>query len=710
MMPAAAVPLVNLRLERGVAILTLDHPPVNALSSALRLALYEHVRELSADRSILALILTGAGRGFCAGADIRDLSGAAQPPTLPDLVALLAHSRTPVIAALHGAVLGGGLELALGAHHRIADAGAMFGLPEIKLGLIPGAGGTQRLPRLIGMPAALGLILSGESIGAARALELGLIDELAGDVLAAALAAARRLAAAGPADAGRLRRLDELPVSGDDETPLNDAAAGLAARKPLLPAPLKAIEALRAAAELPFEEGMKVERSAFLALRDSPESAALRHAFAAEREAARLPATLAAVPTRRIGTAAVVGAGTMGQGIALVLAEAGIPVQLVDAEQAALQRALASIAGINRSRVSRGKLSAEQEAALSARIRPTVNLEDLKDTDFVIEAVFEDVAVKSAVLGRLDGILKPGALLASNTSYLDIDDLAAATRRPQDVIGMHFFSPAQVMRLLEVVPGARTDPSAQATALALAKRLGKQAVLVGNARGFVGNRMLARRTREAYFLLEEGATPWQVDAAFTDFGFPMGPFAVGDLSGLDIGWRNRRAVFDRLTPREQRCTLLDQLIDAGRLGQKAGRGFYRYDAERRAQPDPEVESLIERHARAVGRERRAFGSEEILERCLIAMIDEGARILGERRARSAADIDVVWLHGYGFPRHRGGPMYHADQLGLAAVRDAILRYQAEHGAQYWAVAPVLESLGAAGGTFGSWSPALPEAA
>jgi len=314
------------------------------------------------------------------------------------------------------------------------------------------------------------------------------------------------------------------------------------------------------------------------------------------------------------------------------------------------------------------------------------------------------------VLGRLDGILKPGALLASNTSYLDIDDLAAATRRPQDVIGMHFFSPAQVMRLLEVVPGARTDPSAQATALALAKRLGKQAVLVGNARGFVGNRMLARRTREAYFLLEEGATPWQVDAAFTDFGFPMGPFAVGDLSGLDIGWRNRRAVFDRLTPREQRCTLLDQLIDAGRLGQKAGRGFYRYDAERRAQPDPEVESLIERHARAVGRERRAFGSEEILERCLIAMIDEGARILGERRARSAADIDVVWLHGYGFPRHRGGPMYHADQLGLAAVRDAILRYQAEHGAQYWAVAPVLESLAAAGGTFGSWSPALPEAA
>jgi 3-hydroxyacyl-CoA dehydrogenase len=434
------------------------------------------------------------------------------------------------------------------------------------------------------------------------------------------------------------------------------------------------------------------------------ESPALQHAFSAERDAARMPPELVGAPLRRIDAAAVVGAGTMGQGIALVLAEAGIAVQLYDADAAVVARALAAIEAIVGSRVARGKLSASDAAAIGARIQSASAPESLRDADLAIEAVFEDLEVKRGVLQLLGSIMRADAVLATNTSYLDVDVLAQASGRASDVIGLHFFSPAHVMRLLEVVAGARTDRSVQATALALGKRLGKQTVLVGNARGFVGNRMMARRTREAYFLLEEGATPWQIDAAFTDFGFAMGPFAVADLAGLDIGWRNRHSQLDRLTPRERECTILDQLVAAGRLGQKAGRGFYRYDTERRGVPDSEVDALIERHARAVGRERKPVEAPEILRRCLFAMIDEAARILGEGKARRGSDIDVVWLHGYGFPRQRGGPLYYADQVGLHEVRAAILQWRDAFGADYWQVAPLLDRLATEGGRLSTWEP------
>jgi 3-hydroxyacyl-CoA dehydrogenase len=473
-------------------------------------------------------------------------------------------------------------------------------------------------------------------------------------------------------------------------------------RTPRLLAPTLAIEALRAAATVGFEEGMAVERSSFIALRASPESRALRHAFQAERDSARLPANLTGVPSLPINTVGIVGAGTMGQGIALAFAEVGTSVRIMDSDANVLAAALDAVARTCESRVKRGKLSADQSSAILGRLQAVSAVGDLESADLVIEAVFEDPAVKQVVMRQIDAAVRSGAIIASNTSYQDIDSLAAATGRPQNVVGLHFFSPAHVMRLIEVVPGKHTAPAVQATALGLGKRLNKHAVLVGNCRGFVGNRMLARRTREAYFLLEEGATPAQVDRAFTDFGFPMGPFAVGDLAGLDIGWRNRRTNFEQLTPREQACDILDRLIEAGRLGQKAGRGFYTYDEQRRAQPDVEVESIIAQHSKRVGIGRRIIESREILERCLFAMIDEGARILGEGYARSSSDIDVVWLHGYGFPRHRGGPMHYADEMGLASIRKAILGFQAQFGPEYWSVAPLLAQLAASDGKFKTW--------
>lgn len=695
--------LVGVTVTGDIAVVAWNNPPVNALSSALRGAIHAAIEELTTKNGVRAIIVCGAGRGFSAGADIRDLSGASKEPTLPQVVGMIESLNIPVIAALHGPVLGGGLELALGAHYRVADASASLGLPEIKLGLIPGAGGTQRLPRLIGLKAALEMISTGEPVDARRALALGLIDEsITGDLGAGALRFAQSLLAH-----PREPRRAPLPIhdanSPDDPRLLDAALADFSRRKPQLPAPLRVIDALRAAVTRPFEEGLAVERAAFLSLRDSPESMALRYAFTAEREAARAPASLGALEPIPLRTAVVIGAGTMGQGIAFNLAEAGLSVQLQDADHAALVRALQSIAGISESRVKRGRLSTIEADAIIARIKAVADLAECRDADLLIEAVFEDLDVKRTVFARADELMKPATLFATNTSYLDVDVLAGAIRRPQQVIGLHFFSPAHVMKLLEIVPGSATDPVVQATALALGKRLRKQTVLVGNARGFVGNRMLARRTREAYFLLEEGATPSQVDQAFTDFGFPMGPFAVGDLAGLDVGWRNRRAIYAQLTPREQQCTILDQLVEAGRLGQKAGRGFYRYDEKRRAEPDPEVEAMIVRHAAKIGRKPRSLAAEEILRRCLFAMIDEGARILGDGKARSSHDIDVVWLHGYGFPRHRGGPMYHADRLGLVVVRDAIMEYQEQFGPDYWSVAPLLAELAAAGSSFQAWS-------
>jgi 3-hydroxyacyl-CoA dehydrogenase len=556
------------------------------------------------------------------------------------------------------------------------------------------------------MDDALRMISTGDAITAAQAALMGLIDAVTDDeLLPAALTFARQLL---EAQRGA-RPTRELSITHTDLSILDKAAADLQRKRPVLPAPLKVIEALRAAATLDFDAGMAVERAAFLELRASAESRGYRHAFFAEREAARVPESLATAVAHRVCTVAVVGAGTMGQGIALCCAEAGYTVQLSDANDSVLTRAFDGIKRSCDSRVKRARLSQDAANQIMARIQPARSTAEMAHADLVVEAVFEELEVKRQVLTALDAQVKPGAIIASNTSYLDIDQIAVATTRPQQVIGLHFFSPAHAMQLVEVVPGARTDADVIATALQFGRRLGKHAVLVGNCRGFVGNRMLARRVRESYFLLEEGATPAQVDQAFTEFGFPMGPFAVGDLSGLDIGWRNRQATLAKLTAREQRCTILDQMVASGRLGQKTGSGFYQYDEQRRATPDAEVVALIEQHSRDVGISRRVISSDEIIERCLLAMVDEAARILDEGIARCASDIDVVWLHGYGFPRHRGGPMHYADQLGLGAVRAAMLRYQTQQGSEYWSVAPLLEQLVQSGGTFAEWTPKVAEA-
>lgn len=680
---------VELVCHEEIGVITLDHPPVNALSQAVRAGLIDAIARAEQDSRIRVVIIIGAGRAFSAGADIREFGQPPQPPSLPELVARIESSSKPVIAAIHGNALGGGLEVALGCHFRVAAADAKLGLPEVKLGMIPGAGGTQRLPRLIGARAAIDLIVSGNPIDTRRALEIGVIDEIVeGDVRVGAMDFARRVVS----ENRPVRRTSALKIHTLETSEIEQLRADVAKRHRGLIAPQKCIDAVVAATERPFAEGMAFERRLFLELRESSQAKALRHAFFVEREASRPPGFVADAPTRDIATVAVVGAGTMGTGIAICFADAGIPVKLLESNEANLQRGLEKIRQHYDGAVKRGRVDRKTADQRLSLIQPTLMYEDLATADLVIEAAFEDIAVKEEVFRRLDAIVRDGAILASNTSYLDLNRIASFTRRPQDVVGMHFFSPANVMRLLEVVRGEQTAQDVLATAIKVGRSIGKTPVLCGACDGFIGNRMLARRTREAYFLLEEGATPWQVDRVFQAFGFPMGPFAVGDLSGLDIGWRNRQARLHTLTPRERACTILDELCEQGRLGQKTGAGFYRYDEQRTPKPDPDVEALIERHSRKVGITRRAIPDQEILERCLYAMINEGARILEEGIAARPLDIDAVWLFGYGFPRHRGGPMFYADEVGLTVIHDAILRYGEKHGTEFWTPAPLLVRL------------------
>lgn len=672
-------------MHGGVAVLTVDNPPVNALSAAVRGAILKAVEAAEADPAVRAVMLICAGRTFFAGADITEFGRAPVSPSLPELVDRIEAATKPVVAAIHGTALGGGLEIALACHGRIAVPTAKLGLPEVKLGLLPGAGGTQRLPRLVGVARALDMVVGGDPVSAGAALEAGLIDRLAaeGSLRDDAIALALELA-----ETGALRRVSGMAVPGETAPEVFEAFQAANARRTAgQHAPTACVEAVRAAVELPFAEGCRLERALFLKLVTGEQSAALRHLFFAERKAADIPDVPRDTPLRPIRKVGIIGAGTMGGGIAMNFLNAGLPVTLVEMKAEALDRGVATIRKNYDVSAAKGRMTAEAVEARMGLLTPVLDYDALADCDLIIEAVFEEMAVKETVFARIDAVARPGAILATNTSYLDVNRIAAATARPQDVIGLHFFSPANVMRLLEVVRGDATAPDVIATAMALGKTIGKVAVLVGVAHGFVGNRMLAERQREAGKLILEGATPWQVDRVHQAFGLPMGPFQMADLAGLDLGW-------NRESSRGE--TIRDRLCEIDRRGQKTGAGFYDYDATRKATPSPLVETMIADLAAEKGVTRREVSDQEIIERCLYPMVNEGARILEERKASRASDIDVVWAYGYGWPRWRGGPMIWADAIGLSTVVEGLRRHAERFGADL-TISPLLDRLAREGG-------------
>lgn len=645
--------------QRGrVALLTLDNPPVNALSQALRADLIERLSQVGDDPSVEALVIACAGRTFIAGADIREFDRPPSEPHLPAVVDAIDAFPKPVVAAIHGAALGGGLEIALACHYRIATPEAKLGLPEAKLGLMPGARGTQHLPRLVGAETALRMIAFGTAVDARQALGIGLVDRLAdNDLVAEALAFAETII-------GRpVVRIRDRTVPPTDPMLFERFVADNARKLRGLAAPPAIVKAVRAAVEAPYDEGAALERQLFLELRAGPQSRALRHLFQAERSAAKLP-ELDGVKPRDIDRVGVIGAGTMGSGIAVTFLLAGLPVTLIEQDAVALDRGVASIRRTIEANVAGGRTSREQADGALARLDASLDYGALRQADLVIEAAFETMAVKEAIFARLDAVAKPGAILATNTSYLDVDAIAAAGKRPADTLGLHFFSPANVMKLLEIVRGRETAPDVLASALAIARRIGKTAVVAGNAYGFIGNRMLAVRRREAERMVVEGASPYVVDKVLEAFGFPMGPFKIGDLAGLDLGWSPETSTG---------ATLRERLCEAGRRGQKTGRGFYDYDDRRRPSPSAEAEAIIARFAADTNVARRAFSDADILARLLWPMIDEGARLLAEGVARCASDIDVVWVHGYGWPAWTGGPMYHAGTVGFSAIAEELRR-------------------------------------
>ena len=687
---------VTLTRDNEIGIVSVNNPPVNALSQPVRAGLIAMVQKANADPGLAALVLHCEGRTFIAGADIREFGKPLQPPDLSEVINTIENSSKPVVAAIHGTALGGGFEVALGCHARVAIASAMVGLPEVKLGLLPGAGGTQRLPRLIGQEAALAIIVEGKPIPAAKARALGILDEIVeGDLRAGAIGFARKLLA----EKRPLRKVSALTVPPAAPGLFADFEKSIARKQRGFLAPFHCIKAVKAAGELPFAEGCRRERELFMELMNSPQSKAQRHVFFAEREVGKIPGLPENPPTRDIKSIGIIGAGTMGGGISMAFVNAGIPVTLLEMNQENLERGLRTIRNNYANSVAKGSLPQPDMDKRMGLIKPTLAYEDLRQADLIIEAVFEEMPIKKEVFAKLDSLAKPGAILASNTSYLNIDELAKCTNRPQDVMGMHFFSPAHIMKLLENVRGAKTAPDVYATAMKLGKRLGKVPVLVGVCDGFVGNRMLGPRLREHGFMLEEGALPQQIDQVLYEFGFPMGPFAVADLAGLDVGWRNRKSRLDRLSPREKADNLIDKICELGRFGQKTGAGFYKYDAQRKASPDPLIEAMIVQHSKERGFTRRPFSDQEILERSVYSMINEGARILEERIVSRPEEIDVVWIYGYGFPVYRGGPMFYADQIGLKTVYDALVKYQQQVGTEYWQPAPLLEKLAQAGKGF-----------
>jgi len=716
--------LVSLNKAGNVAVITIDNPPVNALSPGVMEAFGKALDAIQSDDCVSSAVLIGHGRTFVAGADIKEFekitSGQKQRGDgLNPLFDRVEDSAKPLVCAIHGMALGGGLELAMACHHRIALRSAQVGQPEVNLGLIPGAGGTQRLPRLVGLAKAAEMCALGNPIGAAEAHQHGLIDRLCDDeLLAMAIEFARqRAAAAGPPQKTRdlsvrlFSRQHEASAEPGAETRLSrptalsepDGVQGTGQRLDDLrervkrkargaTAPLRAIDAVQAAASQPFDKGRAIEAEIFNDCLYSDQSKALVHVFFGQRKVAKIPDVPRGTPRSEINQAAVVGAGTMGGGIAMTYANAGIPVQLKEVEQEALDRGIAAIKRNYESSLKKGRLTPQQIDERLALIRPTLNYDDFDQADIVVEAVFEGMELKKAVFAELAQMTRSDAILASNTSTLDIDVIAAVTDRPQMVIGLHFFSPAPVMRLLEIVRGTETSKQVIATSMALAKRLGKIGVLVGNCRGFVGNRMYGPYQREAQFLTEEGAEVEAVDAALTEFGMAMGPLAVGDLAGLDVGWRIRQE-YMHLEPETLRPQLVaDRLCEMGRFGQKTGRGWYRYEPGSRIPvPDPEVRQLIFACAREAGIQRRDIAPTEIVERTIYALVNEGARILEEGYALRSVDIDIVYVNGYGFPAHRGGPMWHADVVGLERVLERIVQFEAEHGF-WWKPAPLLVRL------------------
>jgi len=695
---------VRLQRHGAIALIIVDNPPVNALSQPVRQGLQQAFQAADADPEVQAVALVCEGNTFIAGADIKEFGKPPQSPSLPEVIEVIEGARKPSVAVIHGTALGGGLEVALGCHYRIARKDAKVGLPEVKLGLLPGAGGTQRLPRLAGVAKALDMIVSGQPIGAAEALEHHIVDELfEGDLVEAGLAYAQRLI-----DEGRgPRRTGEQTagLEGADNAELIAAKhAEVAKRMRGLFSPLRCIAAVEAATKLPLAEGLKRERELFAECLQSPQRAALVHSFFAERQAGKIADLPADVKPRAVKSAAVIGGGTMGVGIALCFANAGIPVKLLEINEEALGRALQRARDTYGASVKRGSLTEEAMEQRLKRVEGVTGYAALADVDLVIEAVFEEMDVKRQVFERLDAVCKPGAILASNTSSLDLNQIAAFTRRPEDVVGLHFFSPANVMRLLEVVRGAKTSDDVLATAMAVGKQLKKVSVVVGVCDGFVGNRMVFQYGREAEFLLEEGATPGQVDGALRNFGMAMGPFAMRDLSGLDIGQAIRKRQRAELPADRDFPTVSDKLCEAGMLGQKTGAGYYRYEPGNRTPlENPDLAPMLDAASREKGLERRELDEQYIIERTIYALVNEGAKILEEGIAQRASDIDVIYLNGYGFPAFRGGPMFYADSVGLDEVLARVKALHARCG-DWWKPAPLLEKLAAEGRTFSDWQP------
>jgi len=681
--------VVNYVVDGTIGVISVDNPPVNALSQPVRQGLLDAISAAQTDTSE-AVVIICEGRTFIAGADITEFGKPAVEPMLDVLLNTIEASTKPVVAAIHGTALGGGLETALAAHYRCAVASAKVGLPEVKLGLLPGAGGTQRTPRLIGVQAALDLITSGEPISAPQALELGLIDKIVdGDLTESAIAWARHLLkeGAGP------RKSSEQPVPAFDTGIFDKYRAVLAKRARGQVAPQNIVTCVEAATKRSFEEGLKVERALFSECMQSPQSAAMRHLFFAERQAAKIDDLPKHTPLRTIDSVGIIGGGTMGGGIAMCFANAGIPVTLIEVNDDALERGLSIVEKNYAASVKRGKLTDDRATKCRTLITGSTDYASLADADLVIEAVFEDPELKKTIFARLDATCKPGAILATNTSYQDVNQIAAATKRPEDVIGLHFFSPANIMKLLEVVRAEKTADDVLATCMALARRIRKVPVMSRVCYGFIGNRMLQPYFREAQLCLIEGATPEQVDNAMEAWGMAMGPIRVADLAGIDVGYKARQALSEaeRGDPRAYRVA--DVLAEMGRLGQKSGAGFYRYDPEtRKHSSDPVVLEIIEREAAAFGIERRAIPEDEIVDRLVYALVNEGMRILEEGIAQRPGDIDIVYVYGYGFPASRGGPMHYADAVGVKRVYERVLEFSERFGAEAWAPAPLLVQL------------------
>jgi 3-hydroxyacyl-CoA dehydrogenase len=705
LMNSVASTAVVKREQRGdILLVSIDNPPVNALGVDVRRSLLAAIEAADADPAVAAVLLVGAGRAFIGGADIREFGKPPMAPALPDVCNRIEACAKPVVAAIHGPALGGGLEVALAAHYRLALPGAKLGLPEVQLGLLPGAGGTQRTPRLVGAKAALDLMLSGRHAGAAEAQALGLVDRVSAgaDPVEEGLAYARELLAQG-SPVRRTRDAGALAGREGQQAAIDQARRDTANKSRGLFSPLKIVDAVQGALDLPFDDGLALERKLFLECLDSPQRAGLVHAFFAEREAAKSPQPAdgqSSVP-RNIRHVGVVGGGTMGAGIAVSVLDAGLAVTMIERDDASLARGRANVEKVYDGMVAKGRMTLEAKAAVMARWSGSTAYDALGAADLVIEAVFEDMEVKKAVFAELDRVCKPGAVLATNTSYLDIDAIAAGISRPQDVIGLHFFSPANIMKLLEIVVPAKVAPDVVATAFELAKKLRKTPVRAGVCDGFIGNRILAVYRQAADFMMEDGASPWQIDSAVREFGFPIGPYQMSDLAGGDIGWATRKRRAATRDPRARYVQIADRLCERGWFGQKTGRGYYLYpDGARSGTPDPEVEAIVAAERERAGVKPRSFSDDEIVRRYMAAMINEGANVVHQKIALRPLDVDVTFVHGYGFPRYRGGPMKYADMVGLPTIL-ADIREFAQEDPLYWKPSPLLVELVERGADFAS---------